>query len=71
MEHQTPAVPGAAADEAPDWWPYSSEFPRWYVWRGVAGLVYARLVRSSPPVVFWGKDAMNLRDQIRRVEASR
>jgi hypothetical protein len=71
MEYLTATPARAAAEEAPDWWPYSSEFPHWYVWRGVAGLVYARRVRSSPPIVFRGIDALDLRDQIRQADISR
>ncbi|HYB86888.1 MAG TPA: hypothetical protein VEC76_08570 [Streptosporangiaceae bacterium] len=28
-----------------------SRFPGWQVWRGVSGLLYARRLRTSPPVV--------------------
>lgn len=24
----------------------------WRMWRGISGLVYARLIKSSPPVIF-------------------
>jgi hypothetical protein len=27
------------------------EFPRWHCWKGVSGLVYARLPLTSPPMV--------------------
>jgi hypothetical protein len=38
--------------EVPDWWrPYTAEFPRWHVWCGVSGLLYARRSLSSPPIV--------------------
>ena len=37
----------------------------WEVWRGIAGLVYARKMLSSPPVVLRGEDPTDLRDQIR------
>jgi hypothetical protein len=40
-------------------------FPCWEAWRGVNGLVYARLARSSPPVVVHGEDPRDLIDQIR------
>ena len=40
----------------------------WYVWRGISGLVYARKIGSSPPLVVRGEDAIDLRDQIRREE---
>jgi len=55
-------------EKVPDWWPYAPEFPNWHVWRGVAGLLYARRPRSSPPKVVRGKSAVDLRDQIRLVE---
>jgi hypothetical protein len=71
MERETAAVSETAAQDAPDWWPYSGEFPNWYVWRGITGLVYARWVRSSPPVVVRGADALDLREQIGRVEIPR
>jgi hypothetical protein len=38
------------------------------VWRGVAGLVYARRLRASPPRVVRARDTVDLRDQIRRAE---
>jgi hypothetical protein len=68
MERDTAAGLPAAGDGTPDWWPYAPEFPHWQVWRGVAGLVYARRVKSSPPTVVRGEDAVDLRDQIRQVE---
>ena len=59
--------PGANPDEGlPAWWPYAAELPGWHVWRGINGLVYARLLNSSPPLVVRGEDAVDLRDQIRR-----
>ena len=57
-------------EHAPDWWPYAAELPRWHVWRGVSGLVYGRLLHSSPPLVVRGEDAADLRDAIRREELS-
>ena len=56
-------------DDTPEWWPYANEFPRWHVWRGICGLVYARATRTSPAVLVRGEDAVDLRDQIRRAEA--
>ena len=41
------------------------EFPAWHCWRGIAGLVYARRLLSSPPIVVRGEDPVDLRDQIR------
>jgi hypothetical protein len=71
MERATATVWGAAAGDVPDWWPYSGEFPNWHVWRGIAGLIYARRIRSSPPIVVRGTDATDLRDRMRRVEIPR
>jgi hypothetical protein len=67
-DEQTPTGPEATREDVPDWWPYAAEFPQWHVWRGVSGLVYARRPRTSPPIVVRGEDAVDLRDQIRRVE---
>ena len=55
-------------NEVPHWWPYAAELPRWHVWQGVSGLLYGRLLRSSPPLVVRGEDAVDLRDAIRREE---
>jgi hypothetical protein len=56
--------------EVPPWWePYAGEFPRWQAWRGVSGLVYARKLDTTPPVVVRGEDAVDLRDEIIRAEA--
>jgi hypothetical protein len=67
-DQQPPAGPEITQESAPDWWPCSAEFPLWHVWRGVGGLVYARRLRTSPPVVMCAEDATDLRDQIKRVE---
>ena len=57
------SAPGATAvEESPDWWPYAPEFPHWHVWRGVAGLLYARRPKSSPPKVVRGRDLTTLRE---------
>ena len=45
--------------------------PDWHVWRGVAGLLYARRPRSSPPKVVRGKSTVDLREQIRLAEVPR
>jgi hypothetical protein len=68
MDHQSATGLTETGDRAPEWWPYAREFPCWRVWRGVAGLVYARRVRASPPRVVRAKDTTDLRDQIRRAE---
>jgi hypothetical protein len=41
------------------------EFPGWHCWRGIAGLVYARKLQTSPPVVLRAEDPTALRDEIR------
>ena len=71
MECDTETRLGGLEEKTPDWWPYAPEFPHWHVWRGVAGLLYARRPRSSPPKVVRGKSAVDLRDQIRLVEVHR
>jgi hypothetical protein len=38
------------------------------VWRGIAGLLYARRLMSSPPRVVRGHDPVELRDLIRQTE---
>jgi hypothetical protein len=63
------AVEDNAAE--PEWWPYAPEFPHWHVWRGVAGLLYARRPRSSPPKVVRGKDLTTLRERIIAAEVPR
>jgi hypothetical protein len=51
--------------EVPPWWqPYAGEFPHWQAWRGVSGLLYARKLDTTPPVVVRGEDPVDLRDQI-------
>ncbi len=40
-------------------------FPHWEVWTGIAGLVYARKLLSSPPIVVRAEDPRDLIDQIR------
>ena len=55
-------------ETTPDWWPYAPEFPHWQVWRGVAGLFYARRPKSSPPKVVRGKDLKTLRERIIKAE---
>jgi hypothetical protein len=67
-DHQPPAGPEVTQEDVPDWWPYAAEFPYWHVWRGVGGLVYARRPRTSPPIVVRAEDAVDLLDQIRRVD---
>ena len=45
------------------------EHPRWRCWEGVSGLLYARLLRSSPAVVVRAGDPTELHDSIQRAEA--
>ena len=66
-----PGGPGPTDAEQPDWWPYAGEFPHWHVWRGIAGLLYARRLMSSPPRVLRSQDPVELRDQIRQAELRR
>ena len=47
------------------------QFPRWHAWRGVAGLMYVRRMKTSPPPVFRGYTAEALAAQIREYEAAR
>ena len=61
MESEALIRPGGFDDKVPDW----------HVWRGVAGLLYARRPRSSPPKVVRGKSTVDLRDQIRLAEVPR
>jgi hypothetical protein len=68
MEKEASTDLMTASTEDPDWWAYSSEFPRWHVWRGIAGLLYARRLMSSPPRVVRGHDPVELRDLIRQNE---
>jgi hypothetical protein len=68
MEREAATDYATVEEGTPEWWPYSREFPCWRVWRGVAGLVYARRLRASPPRVVRARDTVDLRDQIRRAE---
>ena len=61
MEHGTVTRQEGIEEKVPDW----------HVWRGVAGLLYARRPRSSPPKVVRGKNTVDLRDQIRMAELPR
>ncbi len=72
MERQTAHGLGTVDDTesaektAPAWWAYAREFPRWYVWRGVTGLYYARIPGVSPQRVLRAPTADMLRDEIVR-----
>jgi hypothetical protein len=67
-DEQLPASSEITAEDIPDWWPYAAEFPHWYVWRGVCGLVYARRPRTSPPLVVRAANPADLLTQIKRAE---
>ena len=54
----------SAEETAPAWWAYAHEFPRWYVWRGVTGLCYARIPSISPQRVLRAPTPELLRDEI-------
>jgi hypothetical protein len=56
---------------APEWWPpaYAAEFPAWHVWRGIAGILYARRPMSSSPRVVRGESPDDLRGAIVKEEA--
>jgi hypothetical protein len=41
------------------------EYPAWHCWKGVSGLVYARLPGTSPPMVARAEDPPGLGDAIR------
>jgi hypothetical protein len=47
------------------------EFPRWHCWEGIAGRLYARLRKSSPPLVVGSATTLGLRERIRDAEAQR
>jgi hypothetical protein len=48
--------------------PLHGQFPRWEAWRGIGGLLYARLRRSTPPIVFRDVTGDGLARQIREHE---
>jgi hypothetical protein len=54
----------SAETTAPAWWAYAREFPRWYVWRGITGLCYARIPTVSPQRVLRAPTPELLRDEI-------
>jgi hypothetical protein len=48
------------------------DYPGWHAWRGVlAGVVYARRPRSSPPLVVRAISPADLRHAIEAAEAER
>jgi hypothetical protein len=48
--------------------PLIGKFPGWECWTGIAGLLYARRRKSSPPVVFRDVTGDGLACQIREYE---
>lgn len=46
-----------------------AEFPAWHVWRGIAGLLYARRMMSSPPRATRGESPGELRGAMVKEEA--
>jgi hypothetical protein len=44
------------------------EFPGWYAWVGVSGVLYARRPLTSPPWVVRAETVDQLRDKIRERE---
>jgi hypothetical protein len=49
--------------------PLYGQFPRWEAWAGVGGILYARLRKSSPPIVVRDATAEGLADKMRQAEA--
>jgi hypothetical protein len=43
-------------------------YPNWHTWTGVGGVLYARRVKSSPPVVYRATTPAGLEAQIREHE---
>jgi len=44
------------------------KFPGWQAWRGVSGLLYARRLRTSPPVIVRAATADDLAAKITEYE---
>jgi hypothetical protein len=54
----------------PSWWQdRAARWPRWEAWQGVNQLYYARIPRSSPPIVVRGESPQDLEDMIRKAES--
>jgi hypothetical protein len=47
------------------------DYPPWYAWRGVGGIVYARRPRSSPPMLVRSATTQGLREAIEEAERER
>jgi hypothetical protein len=58
--------------EDPELVALAAEYPAWEMWHGIDGLKHARKPGhydpGDRPVMVWGEDAADLRDQIRRYE---
>lgn len=48
-----------------------ADHPRWHTWVGVAGLLYARVPKSSPPIVVRATTPEQLRAAVEAAEAKR
>jgi hypothetical protein len=44
--------------------------PGWECWAGVSGMVYARLLKSSPPVIVTAEDVPGLHEVITQAETA-
>jgi hypothetical protein len=54
------------------WQPYFADYPGWHAWRGINQLYYARLLRSSPPIIVERAESPeDLADMIKREQARR
>ena len=49
----------------------AGEYPGWTAWAGVAGLVYARYPRSSPPLCVRSTSLSGLRVEIEKAKRER
>ena len=63
----TAQVPEQPAD-GPDLDDVARQYPRWRLWQGVSGTLYAHLRHSSPPIVVRGSNPASLREKIRHAE---
>jgi excisionase family DNA binding protein len=63
-----PCAPPQPAGE-PDLGDIARDHPRWRCWQGVSGNLYARLPRSSPPIIVRAPDPASLRKEICRADA--
>lgn len=47
------------------------DYPPWYAWAGVGGILYARRPRSSPPMIVRSSTAEGLGEAIEEAERER